>query len=100
MKSKLWIFSLLFAFGFLLIPTSYWHNCTEKHTDASHLETDGVNAEEAACFICDFELFPAELYQPLQLKFKNVNPLVLNEQIQGIYASTPTNHYERGPPQI
>jgi hypothetical protein len=64
---------LLFAFSFLLIPTSYWHECEQDHETHKTSRTAEVKIKQAHCFVCDFHLFPIETTSPLTLKFsKNI----------------------------
>lgn len=52
----------LAAFGFLLVPTNYWHACEKPHNEHSEDQAH-IDTQHNSCSICDFELFQLDTPQ-------------------------------------
>lgn len=87
---------ILFAFGFILIPTDYWHACEQhqQHTDQSCIDT-----QHDSCSICDFDLFQLDA-APF---FREISP---QEQLLAFQSgpvqdcvSISPSYCNKGPPQ-
>lgn len=98
MKSRFLVYSLLLSFGFLLIPRVYWHDCTEKHADLKHNGKSIAHFDKGACFICDFQLYPADISQKLELAFQKTSLPVTQERAVSLYQSQLLHQSNRGPP--
>ena len=94
------LYSVIFAFSFLLIPTSFWHDCNELHPTHKHDIPGETHFEKGDCFVCDFQLFPIENHFFANLKFeKNSFRFFTANLIQIDLISVELNHL-RGPPQV
>lgn len=96
---KRFVFRLLLAaFGFLLVPTSYWHACEQDHTE--HSDQSSIDQQHASCSICDFDLFQLDAPEWKQLRFEKTQlPLYAGEAVK-LRPSTPISCFNKGPPAV
>lgn len=97
MHSKLIFKILLICFSFLLIPSSYWHNCEETHKNLKV----GINAfdnDHEDCSICDFKLFQLDNPPSFKLSFTKINFAKVNSNTLSLAEKNLDLNFNKGPP--
>ena len=65
-------YCLLIAFGVLLTPRDFWHECedhkSEHHSDLDHSDSQSNSHFDSKCFACDYDMTAA--LQPLAFQFR------------------------------
>ena len=90
---------VLFAFGFLLIPTGLWHDC-EHHSYSENSTKKEVKIEKDNCSICDFQLFQIDNPQTFTINFKKPFSKVQCSEIVDLISSKTLKTQLRGPPVL
>ncbi len=97
---KLILYLVIFAFSFLLIPASFWHECNELHPTHKNDIPGETHIEKGDCFVCDFQIFPVENQNFFHFKFSKINHFQFTAryfEIDLIYLESISL---RGPPQV
>lgn len=97
MKQRGLAYILLIAFGVLLTPRSFWHDCDDHH---STKQTSGVHFDKK-CFACDYDMNAG--LEPLQFSYRfqqpvyHISQVVQNHLVELQYVESDCL---RGPPVI
>lgn len=97
MHSKLIFKILLVCFSFLLIPSSYWHECEDTHKNLKV----GINAfdnDHEDCSICDFKLFQLDNPYTFELSFTKIKFLDDNTTLLFLKETNLDLNFNKGPP--
>ncbi len=94
------LYLVIFAFSFLLIPNSFWHDCNELHPTHRHDTPGETHFEKGDCFVCDFQLFPLEIQNFCNFKFSKVKHFEFNANFIEIDLISLDLISLRGPPQV
>ena len=94
------LYSVIYAFSFLLIPTSFWHECNELHPSHKHDVPGETHFEKGDCFVCDFQIFPVENQNFSNFKFSKVKHFEFDVSFIEIDLISIESISLRGPPQV
>ncbi|MGV3630871.1 MAG: hypothetical protein ACO1O6_06685 [Bacteroidota bacterium] len=88
---------ILAAFGFILVPTNYWHSCEKTHDEHSESQAS-IDTQHSSCSICDFDLF--QLDTPEFLTFKTRRGPLASFPSGGVSPCHTAAHdyFNKGPP--
>jgi len=107
MKQKSLAFLLLIAFGVLLTPRIFWHECSDEHpeihstevSDNNHSDSDQPHFDEN-CFACDYDMDVVTHPISFKYRFQQPNYFVSQELAQNIVSLQKVEtHCLRGPPR-
>ncbi|MES2589426.1 MAG: hypothetical protein V4622_10630 [Bacteroidota bacterium] len=97
---KIILLSVIFAFSFLLIPSSLWHECEDLHISHKKGVSDKAHFEKGDCFTCDFQLFPIESQSFTNFKFKKLKIQIQATKVLDFDVIPLFSKSLRGPPQV
>lgn len=108
MKQKSLAYLLIIAFGVLLAPRSFWHECEDHHSahfstelsDHEHSDSHGVHVEKK-CYACDYDMNAAE--EPVSFSanfFAAFYPKLKEVKIEIRAVESVRSLLLRGPPTI
>lgn len=97
---KLLAYALLLSFFVVWTPRDLWHDCDNTHESSRQHDPQEVHFEKGHCFVCDFDLYTADM--PVWLDFRFAAPVYAAETILfPAHASRSVEHTQlRGPPAI
>lgn len=103
---KLIAFCLLIAFGVLLSPRDFWHECDDhhiiEHSDSHHTDDSDKSHEvhfEKQCFACDYDMDAST--SPLSFAYRFIKPsyfISVDEVTSGATSNFSDCSTLRGPP--
>jgi len=106
MKRRGLAYILLIAFGVLLTPRTFWHECSGDHADHSievsdhdHSDSHEVHFDKK-CFACDYDMDVVTNPISFKYRFQEPNYLVSQELAQNLVSLQKVEtDYLRGPPR-
>ncbi|MCE3294980.1 MAG: hypothetical protein K0R65_694 [Crocinitomicaceae bacterium] len=90
---------ILAAFGFILVPTNYWHSCEKPHNEHSGHQAS-LDSQHQTCSICDFDLFQLDQAEYFSIKNQRASLPSFSAGNTSPCQSKAPGYFNKGPPAV